>query len=62
MEIRVELDGGATVRLSHQELVRFYNLVNQFVRGAEQDSSIDPKLLEPQRLQLEQLARAVNMP
>ena len=31
MDVQPEADGGATVRCSQQELVGFYNLLNQFL-------------------------------
>ncbi len=64
MDLRPEPDGGATLRLSRQELVGYYNLLAQFLREPltwVDGTPIPPEVARAQRLQLHQLAVAVGM-
>ena len=63
MEVHVEDDGGATIRLSKIELVGYYNLVNSFLNQGTtwaDGSPIPPEVLRPHQLQLHQLAVAIG--
>jgi hypothetical protein len=64
MDVTTHEDGGATLRLSHVELVRYYNLVNASLQnGTWLDGTPIPlELLTPQWQQLRQLAQAVGVP
>lgn len=63
MEITREQDGGATIRLSPLELVRYYNLVNAFLNQGStcaDGSPIPAEVLRPHQIQLHQLAVAIG--
>lgn len=63
VEITANPDGGATVRLSHLELVGFYNLLNAWLQEAtalSDGSPIPPDWTYRQRVQLHQLAKAIG--
>jgi hypothetical protein len=63
MEVHVEDDGGATIRLSRIELVRYFNLVSDFLHQGTtwaDGSPIPPAVLRPHQLQLHQLAVAIG--
>lgn len=65
MDLTTESDGGATLRLSHLELVGYYNLLNQFLRETTtwvDGSPIPDEVLAPQWAQLRQLSSAIGMP
>ena len=64
VDVQREADGGATLRCSQQELVRFYNLLNQFLNEATtwtDGTPIPPEVAHDQRVQLHQLAALVGM-
>lgn len=63
MDITPEADGGATITLTRQELVAYYNLLNGFLREGStwsDGSPIPAEVTRPQRLQLHQLAVALG--
>ena len=65
MDLTLNPDGGATLGLSHIELVRYYNLLNQALRDWTTWADGTPmpsEVLRPQWVQLRQLAAAVSMP
>lgn len=65
MEVHPDPDGGATLRLSPQELVQYYNLLDSFLAEGKTWSDGTPMpddVLRPFVEQLSQLRRAIGRP
>jgi hypothetical protein len=62
VDVQREPGGGATLRCSQQELVRFYNSLNQLLNESTPAEDEEfPQVMRELRLQLHQLAVLVGM-
>jgi hypothetical protein len=62
VHLELEADGGATIRLSRQELVQYYNLLNAFMAQTcwSDGRPVPEEITLPHLRQLHQLAVAIG--